>query len=68
MSDDAYQHITSVFHSRDPLDFHDREPIAYLKAHAPEIFQDEHGDWYISSVEWPHRGLSIAPLVWEKER
>ena len=22
------------------------------------------GDWYISSVEWPHRGVSIARLVW----
>ena len=66
--DDAYQHITSVFRSKDPLDFRNRRPLARLKAHAPEIFQDEHGDWYISSVEWPRRGLSIAPLSWEQKR
>lgn len=66
--DDAYQHITWVFRSKDPLDFRDGEPIAQLEAHAPEIFQDEHVDWYVTSVEWPHRGLSIAPLVWEQER
>ena len=65
--DDAYQHLTSVFRSDDPLDFHDREPIAELDAHAPEIFQDERGDWYVSSVEWPRRGLSIAPVRWERE-
>jgi hypothetical protein len=29
--------------------------------------QDEDGDWFISSVEWPHRGLSIAPLVWKQQ-
>ena len=63
--DDAYQHRTFVFRSDDPLDFHGCRPIAELEAHAPEIFHDEAGDWYISSVEWPHRGVSIAPLTWQ---
>jgi hypothetical protein len=50
------------------MDFHSRRtcvPVAELQAHAPEIFHDEVGDWYISSVEWPHRGVSIAPLTWQ---
>ena len=36
--------------------------ITTLKAHAPEIFQDEKGDWYISSVELPMRGVSMDRL------
>lgn len=40
------------------------QPIARLQAHAPELFQDEDGDWYLASVEWPTRGVSIAPLRW----
>lgn len=41
-------------------------PITNLRAHAPEIFQDEDGDWYIASAEWPNRGVSIAPLKWHE--
>jgi beta-fructofuranosidase len=61
----AYDNRTYVFRSTNPLDFKDAPCVAELKAHAPEIFRDEDGDWFISSVEWPHRGVSIAPLVWE---
>ena len=39
--------------------------VAQLDAHAPELFQDEDGDWYIASAEWPYRGVSIAPLGWK---
>jgi beta-fructofuranosidase len=63
----AYQHKTYVYQSDDPLRFELDNEVAILDAHAPEIFQDEAGDWYISSAEWPHRGVSIARLVWEKK-
>ncbi len=61
----AYQHITYVYRSDTPMKFDLKDEVATIKAHAPEIFQDEDGAWYISSVEWPHRGVSIARLVWE---
>jgi beta-fructofuranosidase len=63
----AYQHKTYVLHSDDPLDFghEDEKQVTILNSHAPEIFQDEDGDWYISSVEWPNRGVSIDRLTWE---
>lgn len=60
----AYQHITHVYQSDDPSRFDINKEVARLNAHAPEIFQDEVTNWYISSVEWPHRGVSIARLVW----
>ncbi len=49
----AYQHVTYVYQSADPLDFRAHHEVARLESHAPEIFQDEMGDWYISSAEWP---------------
>ena len=63
----AYQHLTYVYHSKDPLNFgvYEEKQIATLNSHAPEIFQDEDGDWYISSVEWPNRGVSVDELKWE---
>ena len=59
----AYQHKTYVYQSYDPLDF-GNEAITTLNSHAPEIFQDEEGQWYISSVEWPNRGVSVDRLTW----
>lgn len=62
----AYQHNTYVLQSNDIMDFgtdHEKE-VAHLHAHAPEIFQDEKGQWYISSVEWPNRGVSVDKLKW----
>jgi len=61
----AYDQRTFVFRSANPLDFHHAPCVAELQAHAPEIFRDEDGDWFISSAEWPKRGVSIAPLAWE---
>ena len=61
----AYQHVTYVYQSDDPYHFDADKEITQLNSHAPEIFQDEEGDWYISSVQWPKRGVSIARLVWE---
>ena len=61
----AYQHVTYVYQSNDPLHFTSDNLITTLDAHAPEVFQDEEDDWYISSAEWPHRGVSIAPISWK---
>jgi beta-fructofuranosidase len=61
----AYQHLTYVYQSDDPYVFDAEREVARLDAHAPEIVQDEEGNWYISSAQWPYRGVSIAPLVWE---
>lgn len=63
----SYQHRSFVYHSDNPLDFTRRDPVAELPGHAPELFQDEAGDWWISSAEWPFRGVSIAPLKWERK-
>lgn len=60
----AYQHQTYVYQSDNPLRF-DGPPVARLEAHAPEIFQGEDSQWYISSAEWPARGVSIAKLAWK---
>lgn len=63
----AYQHKTYVLQSDDLLNFgtdHEKE-VAVLNAHAPEIFQDEDGQWYISSVEWPNRGVSVDKMFWK---
>lgn len=61
----TYDNRTYVYCSEDLFNFHNSELIAELNAHAPEVFQDEDGDWYISSAEWPKRGISIARLEWE---
>ena len=63
----AYQHKTYVFQSDDPLKFgvDAEKQITTLNAHAPEIFQGEDEQWYISSVEWPNRGVSVDKLNWE---
>jgi beta-fructofuranosidase len=66
----AYQHKTYVLHSEDLLNFGvDTEKlITTLDSHAPEIFQDEDGQWYISSVEWPNRGVSVDKIKWEVKK
>jgi arabinan endo-1,5-alpha-L-arabinosidase len=61
----AYQHQTYVYQSDDLLNFEKGKPITILDAHAPEVLQGEDGQWYISSAEWPRRGISIARLIWE---
>ena len=60
----TYQDRSFVYFSNDPLNFHDRAPIAEIQGHAPELFQDEEGDWWISSAERPSTGVNIAPVRW----
>lgn len=56
---------TFVFGSDSPLHFHGQPLLAEFTAHAPEIIRDEGGQWFISSADYPHRGVSVAPLAWE---
>jgi len=56
---------TFVHCSDSPMNFHDKPVLAEFTIHAPEIIQDESGQWFISSADHPHRGVSVAPLTWE---
>ena len=56
---------TFVHGSQTPTNFTGKPAIAEFTVHAPEIIQDESGQWFISSADYPHRGVSVAPLVWE---
>jgi len=60
-----WDHRTFVFRSDRPDDFREAEEVAMLDAHAPELVRDADGEWFISSVEWPIRGVSLARLAWE---
>ena len=64
----AYQHNTYVYQSDDPEKFDADAVLTTLDAHAPEIIRDEKGNWYISSVQWPNRGVSVAPLRWKEKK
>jgi beta-fructofuranosidase len=55
---------TFVHCSDTPTDFQGRPAIAEFMAHAPEIIQGESGAWYLSSADYPHRGVSMAQLAW----
>jgi len=61
----VYQHKTYVYQSDDKMIFDASKPITTLNAHALEIFQGEDGQWYMSSVEWPNRGVSVDRIEWK---
>ncbi|MFC2111683.1 family 43 glycosylhydrolase [Bacteroidota bacterium] len=61
----SYDYRSFVYVSDTPTDFNNREPIAQLKAHAPEIIKDEKGNYFISSADYPRRGINLARLDWE---
>jgi len=61
----TYQDRSFVYFSNTPFEFTERQLVADIEGHAPELFQDEEGDWWISSAENPHRGVSIAPVQWK---
>jgi hypothetical protein len=58
---------TLVYWSHDPLSFPKSQLVTQLKCHAPEVFQDEGGDWYISDCGWSKAGLYLAKLEWGPE-
>lgn len=62
----AYDNRTFVYVSDTPADFHERPPVSQLQAHAPEVIQDEIGNWFISSADYPERGVSLARLEWRE--
>jgi hypothetical protein len=41
------------------------EPIVEFCAHAPNVITDDDGAWVVSSTDYPHRGISVAPLEWK---
>jgi beta-fructofuranosidase len=59
-----YDNRTFVYCSSNPLDFSGSNELTMLTAHAPELI-DDGGQWFISSVERPRRGVSLALLVWD---
>lgn len=74
----ANYHNTLVFSSHDPTDFGeytgDNEAqvvVAKLHAHAPEVIQDDQGEWWITSCGWRNKhtpiegGVAIARLAWD---
>jgi len=46
-------------------DFQKKPVLAEFTVHAPEIIQGENGQWFMSTTDHPHRGISVAPLIWE---
>ncbi len=63
-----YDNRTFVYRSKAPWTIGNWKFVTEIHAHAPEIVQDKDGDWYISSAEWPERGVSLAPLEWITEK
>jgi len=61
----TYGYRTYVYASDTPMNFHNRSPVTELAAHAPEIVQGEMGDYFISSADYPQRGINLARLVWK---
>lgn len=62
----SYQHRTLVYASETLEGFCGADVLTELDAHAPEIIFDG-GTYYISSAEWPSRGVNLAPLRWETD-
>lgn len=56
---------TVVYWSHDPLSFPKSQLITQLDCHAPEVFEDQAGDWYLSDCGWSKAGLYLAKLEWE---
>ncbi len=66
IASNGYGERTFVYCSDNPLDFHGKPFVTELAAHAPEIVQGEDGGrWYISSAQYPKRGINIARLGWK---
>lgn len=65
LSTSGYCPRSYVYCSESPLDFHGKPLVTEITAHAPEVIQDEDGQWFISSTDYPNRGISVAPFVWK---
>ena len=61
----GYSPRTYVHCSESPTDFLGKPVLTEFIAHAAEIIRDEAGQWFMSSADFPHRGINVAPLVWD---
>ncbi len=59
-----YQHRTLLFAARTLAELSTAPVYCELSAHAPEFIQHD-GRWFISSAEYPTRGINIAELTWD---
>ena len=64
-NNNGYDARSFVYCSNNPLDFHGQPLVTELATHAPEIFKGEDKQWYISSAQYPQRGINIARLSWQ---
>lgn len=64
-NNNGYDARTFVYYSDNPLNFNGQSLVTELQSHAPEIFQGEKNEWYISSAQYPQRGISVARLSWK---
>lgn len=65
LSTSGYCPRSYVYCSESPSEFNNKSLVAEICAHAPEIIQDESGEWFISSTDYPYRGINIAPFEWK---
>ncbi|MFA5203349.1 MAG: hypothetical protein WC708_02995 [Lentisphaeria bacterium] len=59
----AYQSRTLVFAAESLPELATAPLLCELQAHAPEFLQLD-GRWFMSSAEYPQRGINIAELEW----
>lgn len=59
----AYQHRTLVFAAKSLEELPRAAKLCELPAHAPEFIHHE-GNWFVSSAEYPQRGINVAELEW----
>jgi len=57
----AYQHRTLIYAASSLTSFSEEKLVAEIDAHAPELL-DANGKIYISSAEYPQRGINLAKL------
>ena len=60
---DAYQHRTLLYAAESPDELNTAPQLCELPAHAPEFVQCD-GRWFVSSAEYPERGINLAELDW----
>jgi len=41
--------------------------IQEFHAHAPRVIKDEDGSWFMSSTDYPHKGISVIRFNWSDE-
>lgn len=57
---------TDVYWSKDPENFPEENLVCTLPVHAAEVVHDKMAGWFISNTGWDKKGLSLAPLEWQR--